>query len=239
MNLKNKNTLFNITVNALLILALFSMIGLLIRSCTYDTKVAAQTSETSSSKYFSYYYEKGNQWTPCTYPTTQESLTAESPMVSESSRTEPEITKKDITTLITTSEKITTVTSTLIVTSRPPMLTSPQVPEKKLVSLGVFKLTAYCPCKKCCGKWAETRPVDKNGNPIIYTASGNLAREGFTIAADISVLPFGTKVYINGHEYEVQDVGGAVKGNSIDIYFASHEAALNFGLQYSEVFIKK
>ena len=41
------------------------------------------------------------------------------------------------------------------------------------VSLGTFKLTAYCACEKCCGKYAKNRPVDEYGNPIVYGSSGN------------------------------------------------------------------
>ena len=32
------------------------------------------------------------------------------------------------------------------------------------------------------------------------------------------MIPLGSKVLINGHEYVAEDVGGAVKGDVIDIY---------------------
>ena len=102
-----------------------------------------------------------------------------------------------------------------------------QTPEPKITSLGEYKLTAYCACKKCCGK--------TDG----ITASGVRAREGVTVAADTSVLPFGTTLLIDNHEYIVQDVGGAIKGNRIDVYFESHEEALQFGVQYKEIFLKE
>lgn len=111
-------------------------------------------------------------------------------------------------------------------------------PQETFVSLGEFKLTAYCPCTKCCGKWGENRPTDANGNMIVVTASGRYAKENWTVAADTSMLPFGTRIYINGYEYEVQDRGGAIKENRIDIYFDDHQEALNFGIQYAEVMIK-
>lgn len=110
--------------------------------------------------------------------------------------------------------------------------------QETFVSLGEFKLTAYCPCTKCCGKWGENRPTDANGNMIVVTASGRYAKENWTVAADTSMLPFGTRIYINGYEYEVQDRGGAIKENRIDIYFDDHQEALNFGIQYAEVMIK-
>ena len=108
-----------------------------------------------------------------------------------------------------------------------------------LWSLGEFKITAYCPCEKCCGYWATVRPVDENGEPIVYTASGRIAAQGVTVAADTSILPFGTVLVIGGHEYTVQDRGGMVKGNHVDIYFDSHEAAKEWGTQYMEIFVKE
>lgn len=116
--------------------------------------------------------------------------------------------------------------------------TSVSEPVTHYKSLGEFRLTAYCSCEKCCGKWGVNRPLDKNGKPIVYTASGKIAQAGYTIAADKSIYPFGTILYINGHPYEVQDVGGAIKGNKIDVYFDNHQDALNFGVQYAEVFIE-
>lgn len=88
-------------------------------------------------------------------------------------------------------------------------------------------ITAYCPCEKCCGIWAKNRP-----NGVVYTASGEVAQEGVTVAADWDVYPAGTVLYIEGMgEYIVQDVGGAVNGNHIDVYFDTHEKAVNFGKQ--------
>lgn len=108
-----------------------------------------------------------------------------------------------------------------------------------LWSLGEFKITAYCPCEECCGYWATVRPTDENGEPIVYTASGSIAAEGVTAAADTSILPFGTVLVIDGHEYTVQDRGGMVKGSHVDVYFDSHEAANEFGVQYMEIFAKE
>ena len=111
--------------------------------------------------------------------------------------------------------------------------------EPALVSLGEFKLTAYCACEKCCGEWALDRPVDKAGNPIIVGACGEVLVEGVSIAVDKSVIPYGAEVLVNGYTYKAQDCGGAIKGNRIDVYFESHEDALEFGVQYAEVFLKK
>lgn len=93
---------------------------------------------------------------------------------------------------------------------------------------GKFKITAYCACSKCCGQWA-------NG----ITASGAHAVEGVTIAADTNVLPFDTAVLIAGQEYKVQDTGGAIKGNRIDIFIADHQRANEYGVQTHDVYIIK
>ncbi len=101
------------------------------------------------------------------------------------------------------------------------------------VSLGEFKLTAYCSCKICCGIWAINRP-----NGIVYGAIGEELKEDYSIAVDPNVIPYRTEVIINGNTYKAQDCGGAIKGNIIDVYFEDHDEALNFGVQYAEVFVK-
>ena len=90
-----------------------------------------------------------------------------------------------------------------------------------------YTITAYCHCSKCCEK--------TDG----ITASGVKATEGVTVAMDKSI-PFGTKIYIDGvGERIVQDRGGAIKGNRIDLYFENHNDAMNFGRQTKEVTIMK
>jgi 3D (Asp-Asp-Asp) domain-containing protein len=105
-------------------------------------------------------------------------------------------------------------------------------PEIQPISLGEYKLTAYCACFKCCGK----HPSD---DAYGITKSGVRAVEGVTVAADPKVIPLGTEIIIDGHEYLVQDIGGAIKGNRIDVYFDSHQDALEFGVQYKEIFTMK
>lgn len=104
------------------------------------------------------------------------------------------------------------------------------------VSLGEFKLTSYCACEKCCGYWATIRPVDENGEPIVYTASGAVARQGVTVAADTDILPYGTVLLIGGEEFIVQDCGGGVNGKHIDIYFEDHQAAIEFGVRHETIY---
>lgn len=87
--------------------------------------------------------------------------------------------------------------------------------------LGNFKLTAYCNCAVCCGRWA--------GGP---TASGKMPMQGRTIAT--GVLPFGTKLNIGGKIYTVEDRGTPY--GHIDIYMERHADAEEFGVRYADVY---
>lgn len=93
-------------------------------------------------------------------------------------------------------------------------------------NLGEFKLTGYCACEYCCGK--------TDG----ITSTGTKAKDGRTIAVDPGVIPYGSIVKINGNEYVAEDCGGAIKNNKIDIFFNTHQEALEWGVKYAEVFIK-
>ena len=86
--------------------------------------------------------------------------------------------------------------------------------------LGEFTITYYDACTKCCGK--------TDG----ITASGAVVREGVTVAVDPKVIPLGTYIYIEGIGYRVaQDIGGAIKGNRIDVYVNTHTEALELGVE--------
>lgn len=89
-------------------------------------------------------------------------------------------------------------------------------PNRVLVSLGEYRISAYCPCEKCCLK--------SDG----ITASGTQATAGRTAA--MNGVPFGTKIVIDGHEYTIEDRGGGLGSKIIDIYFDTHDEALNSGL---------
>ena len=91
--------------------------------------------------------------------------------------------------------------------------------------IGVYKLTAYCACEKCCGKWAGGT-----------TASGTIPAEGRTVSCNS--LPMGTQIKIDGQVYTVEDTGN-MASNVIDVYYDSHSAALEFGVKYADVYITK
>lgn len=91
-------------------------------------------------------------------------------------------------------------------------------------SIGSFKITHYCSCYYCSGGWGSS------------TSSGATPIPGRTIAVDPSVIPMGSRVIINGNIYVAEDVGGAIKGNKIDIYVSDHATALAYGVYYAEVY---
>lgn len=94
-----------------------------------------------------------------------------------------------------------------------------------------MEVTAYCPCKKCCGP--NARGLTANGSTIAYNG-------GRFVAADTSVLPFGTKLLIPGYDgshVEVIDRGGAIKGNRLDVFYPTHRQALEWGRRTLDVTI--
>lgn len=98
-------------------------------------------------------------------------------------------------------------------------------PKFKLISLGEYRITHYCGCAKCNGRWA--------GKP---TASGVYPQPNRTIAVDTKVIPFGTWIVIDGYWFRAEDRGGAIKGNRIDIFCASHEEAIKKGVYKTKIF---
>lgn len=112
-------------------------------------------------------------------------------------------------------------------------------PGQKTVSLGVFKLTYYDGCDRpeCNGignRDAQGRPIGSLGRPLQVNHS---------IAVDPSVIPYGSKVLIDGIVYTAEDCGGAVKGNHIDIYVGddadAHARCERLGVKNTEVYLVK
>ena len=72
-----------------------------------------------------------------------------------------------------------------------------------------------------------------------YTATMTIPIEGRTVAVDPSVIPYGTRLTINGRSgYIAEDCGGAIKNNRIDIFMNDYQEAINFGKQYVVVEFK-
>jgi 3D (Asp-Asp-Asp) domain-containing protein len=89
-------------------------------------------------------------------------------------------------------------------------------------------VTAYCPCEKCCGEYSDGQ-----------TASGHDIQPGDAFVAADRKYPFGTEMVIAGYNnnrpVKVLDRGGAIKGNRLDVFFASHQQALEWGVRYRDV----
>ena len=107
-------------------------------------------------------------------------------------------------------------------------IAAPEAETPELSYHGLCRITAYCSCQQCCGEWANARPVDEDGNPIVYGASGIELTPGVSVACS---LPYGTEIMIDGlpGTYLVEDrtaewVQDKYNGMTVDIYMDSHEA---------------
>ena len=88
--------------------------------------------------------------------------------------------------------------------------------------LGVYRCSAYCPCARCCGRWARHR----------RTASGIPAR-GALVAVDPRVLELGSRVHVQGVGPRLcADTGRAIKGKRLDVLMPTHAQARRFGVKW-------
>ena len=91
-----------------------------------------------------------------------------------------------------------------------------------------MRVTAYCPCEKCCGEYSDGQ-----------TASGHNIQPGDAFVAADKQYPFGTKMVIEGYNNDqpvkVLDRGGAIKANRLDVFFDMHQEALKWGVKYIDV----
>ena len=105
-----------------------------------------------------------------------------------------------------------------------------------------MEVTGYCSCGICCKYYRScwscwTVPLYKEGpnagkkKDIGITSDGTKATKG-TIAADVSLYPYGTKMYVPGYGWgEVHDTGSSIKGDHIDVFFDAHDEAMAWGRQ--------
>ena len=89
-------------------------------------------------------------------------------------------------------------------------------------------VTAYSPDEKSCGKWAKFKTTASGVS--VYTNDMHL------VAADTSLLPFGTIIsvpgYHDGKPVPVLDRGGAIKGHHIDLLYPTDGAARRWGARW-------
>jgi uncharacterized protein YabE (DUF348 family) len=122
-------------------------------------------------------------------------------------------------------------------------------PVEKIVATGTAVAVASSTTASRGGDFSASKVVNmkstaysslETGSNI--TASGAVAvrnTSGYsTIAVDPSVIPLGTKVYVEGYGYAIaQDTGGAIKGNIIDVYFNTMSEVNGWGVKYVNVYI--
>ena len=91
-----------------------------------------------------------------------------------------------------------------------------------------MRVTAYCPCPKCCGEYSDG-----------VTANGHVISQGDRFVAADRRFGFNTQMNIPGYNssnvVKVYDRGGAIKGNRLDVFFNTHQEALQWGVQHLEV----
>lgn len=59
-----------------------------------------------------------------------------------------------------------------------------------------------------------------------------------TVAVDPRVIPLGTKVYVEGYGLAIaEDVGGAIKGNRLDVFFYTYPETIKWGVRNVKVYI--
>ena len=77
----------------------------------------------------------------------------------------------------------------------------------------------------------------ENGAWGNVTATGEKVRYGY-VAVDPSVIPLGTRLYIEGYGYAVaKDTGGSIKGNRIDLFFNTKGECYRFGVRNVKVYV--
>ena len=85
------------------------------------------------------------------------------------------------------------------------------------------RVTAYCPCRLCCGPRA-----------CGITASGTKADH--RLVAGPPEIPFGTVVEVPGYgRCKVEDRGGAIRGKRLDVLFQTHAEARAWGVKWMRV----
>ena len=94
-----------------------------------------------------------------------------------------------------------------------------------------FKVTHYCGCSICCGKWSSGSEDKAVG------ASGTNLKAYQSIAVDPKVIPLGTILHDNtGKQYVAEDTGSAINGYRIDIFTGNHQEAKELGVNEIELY---
>lgn len=95
-----------------------------------------------------------------------------------------------------------------------------------------MRVTAYCPCAKCCGKFSDG-----------ITANNHKIRPGNVFVAADKAFKFKTEMVVPGYNanepVQVKDRGRLIKGNRLDVFFHSHRVAKKWGTRYLDVLVRE
>lgn len=95
-----------------------------------------------------------------------------------------------------------------------------------------MRVTAYCPCPKCCGNFSDG-----------ITASNHRIRPGDVFVAADKSFRFQTELVVPGYNgsqpVKVLDRGRLIKGNRLDVFFSSHSVAKKWGTRYLDVMVRE
>jgi len=144
------------------------------------------------------------------FPTSAEKVTSiltttEKPTTKLETTTETTTTTKPTTTT-TTTKPTTTTTTVAEVVVKFPSVSAKETTYENSKNLGQFRITCYTPYSDG-GRWGY------------QTSTGARSTHLQTCAVDPNVIPLGSTIYINGLTLKAVDVGGAVKGNKVDIFY--------------------
>ena len=100
--------------------------------------------------------------------------------------------------------------------------------KKKYIDYGTMKCTAFCPCEECSEGYGRKCALE-----------GRTCKSEHTIAVDPDVIDLSSKVKIGNKIYVAEDTGGQVVGDTIDIFFDTHEEVVEFGVKHKRCWVVK
>ncbi len=95
------------------------------------------------------------------------------------------------------------------------------------MTIGGFRITAYCPGSCCNGKW--------HGQTALGRSMSYYMGKKINIAAvDPGVIPLGSWIRYGGRLYLAADTGSAIKGRRIDLFMDDHKSTEKFGIKQNQ-----
>ena len=122
-----------------------------------------------------------------------------------------------------------------------------------------MRVTAYCPCSKCCGSYSDG--ITASGHKISQGDRFVAADKTYPFGTEMLIPGYNTgdgyknsKKCDNSNEHknskecessknngavEVLDRGGAIRGKRLDVFFNTHQEALEWGVRHLDVKIRE